>query len=86
MSIWTIQKILTNPDFIGQHHWLELDNNPSDEFLNEFEEEMYKVSNDSSQEEQEVRDIYFNENIDIVYGDEDNLDEFTEDEDEYFTD
>ncbi|HOR93425.1 MAG TPA: Eco57I restriction-modification methylase domain-containing protein, partial [Spirochaetota bacterium] len=29
----------TNLDYPGQHHWLELDNNPSDFYLNEFEKE-----------------------------------------------
>jgi hypothetical protein len=28
-----------NKDYLGQHHWLELDNNPSDEYLKEFEKE-----------------------------------------------
>lgn len=28
-----------NADFPGQHHWLELDNNPTDEYLNIFETE-----------------------------------------------
>lgn len=28
-----------NKDYFGQHHWLELDNNPTDEYLNEFEKE-----------------------------------------------
>ncbi|MCX8035077.1 MAG: Eco57I restriction-modification methylase domain-containing protein [Candidatus Dojkabacteria bacterium] len=30
---------LKNPDFLGQHHWLELDNNPQDSYLTEFEKE-----------------------------------------------
>jgi len=28
-----------NKDYPGQHHWLELDNNPTDEYLREFEKE-----------------------------------------------
>ncbi|MGK9475369.1 Eco57I restriction-modification methylase domain-containing protein [Melioribacter sp. OK-6-Me] len=28
-----------NQDFPGQHHWLELDNNPNDEYLGKFEKE-----------------------------------------------
>jgi len=28
-----------NKDYPGQHHWLELDNNPTDEYLKEFEKE-----------------------------------------------
>ena len=28
-----------NKDYSGQHHWLELDNNPTDEYLKEFEKE-----------------------------------------------
>ncbi|WP_297889707.1 Eco57I restriction-modification methylase domain-containing protein [Sulfurihydrogenibium sp.] len=28
-----------NRDYPGQHHWLELDNNPTDEYLKEFEKE-----------------------------------------------
>ena len=28
-----------NKDYFGQHHWLELDNNPTDEYLKEFEKE-----------------------------------------------
>ncbi|MEO0173616.1 MAG: Eco57I restriction-modification methylase domain-containing protein [candidate division WOR-3 bacterium] len=28
-----------NKDYPGQHHWLELDNNPTDDFLKEFEKE-----------------------------------------------
>jgi len=28
-----------NKDYEGQHHWLELDNNPTDEYLKEFEKE-----------------------------------------------
>lgn len=29
----------SNPEFPGQHHWLELDNNPTDDYLNIFESE-----------------------------------------------
>ncbi len=32
-------KININKDYPGQHHWLELDNNPTDEYLKEFEKE-----------------------------------------------
>ena len=30
------RKIKTGSDYIGQHHWLELDNNPSDTYLDDF--------------------------------------------------
>jgi type I restriction-modification system DNA methylase subunit len=30
---------INNKGYPGQHHWLELDNNPSDEYLSEFEKE-----------------------------------------------
>jgi hypothetical protein len=29
----------TNEEYTGQHHWLELDNNPKDDYLKEFEKE-----------------------------------------------
>jgi hypothetical protein len=34
-----VGKINTSNDYSGQHHWLELDNNPSDIYLKEFEKE-----------------------------------------------
>jgi hypothetical protein len=33
------KKTKANEDFPGQHHWLELDNNPKDEYINLFEKE-----------------------------------------------
>ncbi len=32
-------KVNINKDYIGQHHWLELDNNPNENYLKEFEKE-----------------------------------------------
>ncbi len=33
------KKVQTNQEYPGQHHWLELDNNPKDDYLQEFEKE-----------------------------------------------
>ena len=33
------RKVNSNADYEGQHHWLELDNNPKDEYLSEFGKE-----------------------------------------------
>jgi len=33
------EKVNINTEYTGQHHWLELDNNPKDNYLSEFEKE-----------------------------------------------
>jgi len=58
-------KVNVKSDFPGQHHWLELDNNPKDKYLEEFEKEKI-VYNDISQQlafSLCKKGIYFNNTV-----------------------